>query len=79
MISRYRSWKGPGRFMHREMIITSTSSAHLRKTSLRKCLKEWNGVTTIDGGKSGRGGHVDGPSGEAKFSNDFEVHYIGSS
>ncbi|AQK51221.1 hypothetical protein ZEAMMB73_Zm00001d049733 [Zea mays] len=25
------------------MIITSTSSAHLRKTSLRKCLKEWNG------------------------------------
>ncbi|OEL35764.1 hypothetical protein BAE44_0003219 [Dichanthelium oligosanthes] len=37
------------------------------------------GVTTIAGGKSGRGGHVDGPSDEAKFSTDFEVRYIGSS
>nr|CAB3447824.1 unnamed protein product [Digitaria exilis] len=36
-------------------------------------------VTTIAGGKSGRGGHVDGPSDEAKFSTDFEVRYIGSS
>ncbi|KAL6633613.1 hypothetical protein ACP70R_026284 [Stipagrostis hirtigluma subsp. patula] len=37
------------------------------------------GVTTIAGGKSSRGGHVDGPSDEAKFSTDFEVRYIGSS
>ncbi|CAN6246236.1 unnamed protein product [Urochloa humidicola] len=37
------------------------------------------GITTIAGGKSGRGGHVDGPSDEAKFSTDFEVRYIGSS
>uniref|UniRef100_A0A5B6YFS8 NHL domain-containing protein n=1 Tax=Davidia involucrata TaxID=16924 RepID=A0A5B6YFS8_DAVIN len=38
------------------------------------------GVTTIAGGKWGRGGgHVDGPSEEAKFSNDFDVVYIGSS
>lgn len=27
----------------------------------------------------GRGGHVDGPSEDAKFSNDFDVVYIGSS
>ncbi|KAJ7943615.1 NHL domain-containing protein [Quillaja saponaria] len=39
-----------------------------------------SGVTTIAGGKLGRaGGHVDGPSEEAKFSNDFDVLYIGSS
>ncbi|KAJ9554534.1 hypothetical protein OSB04_018579 [Centaurea solstitialis] len=39
------------------------------------------GVTTIAGGsKAGRGGgHVDGPSEDAKFSNDFDVLYIGSS
>ncbi|KAG8072248.1 hypothetical protein GUJ93_ZPchr0006g45766 [Zizania palustris] len=37
------------------------------------------GVTTIAGGKSSRGGHVDGPSDDAKFSTDFEVRYIGSS
>lgn len=38
------------------------------------------GVTTIAGGKwNQRGGHVDGPSDEAKFSNDFDVVYIGSS
>jgi hypothetical protein len=38
------------------------------------------GVTTIAGGKLGRGGsHVDGPSEDAKFSNDFDVIYIGSS
>ncbi|XP_047321918.1 uncharacterized protein LOC124925847 isoform X2 [Impatiens glandulifera] len=39
-----------------------------------------SGVTTIAGGKVGRGaGHVDGPSEDAKFSNDFDVFYIGSS
>ncbi|URD94083.1 NHL repeat-containing protein [Musa troglodytarum] len=38
-----------------------------------------NGVTTIAGGKSNKGGHVDGPSEDATFSNDFEVVYIGSS
>ncbi|CAL5368111.1 unnamed protein product [Camellia sinensis] len=38
------------------------------------------GVVTIAGGKWGRGGgHVDGPSEDAKFSNDFDVAYIGSS
>lgn len=38
-------------------------------------------MTTIaGGGKVGRGGgHVDGPSEDAKFSNDFDVLYIGSS
>ncbi|XVF14128.1 hypothetical protein REPUB_Repub09cG0030600 [Reevesia pubescens] len=40
-----------------------------------------SGVTTIaGGGKWSRvGGHVDGPSEDAKFSNDFDVVYIGSS
>ncbi|KAF6157340.1 hypothetical protein GIB67_004278 [Kingdonia uniflora] len=38
------------------------------------------GVTTIAGGKWGRGGgHVDGPSEDAKFSTDFDVVYVGSS
>lgn len=37
------------------------------------------GVTTIAGGKWGRGGHVDGPSEDAKFSDDFDVVYVGSS
>lgn len=38
------------------------------------------GVTTIAGGKTGRGGsHVDGPSEDAKFSNDFDIVYVGSS
>lgn len=38
------------------------------------------GVTTIAGGKWSRGGgHADGPSEDAKFSNDFDVIYIGSS
>jgi hypothetical protein len=34
------------------------------------------GITTIAGGKSMRGGHIDGPSDDAKFSTDFEVRYI---
>ncbi|XP_057528788.1 uncharacterized protein LOC130807551 [Amaranthus tricolor] len=39
-----------------------------------------SGVTTIAGGKwNHKGGHVDGPSDEAKFSNDFDVVYVGSS
>ncbi|PKA67282.1 hypothetical protein AXF42_Ash004775 [Apostasia shenzhenica] len=37
------------------------------------------GVTTIAGGKWNKGGHMDGPSEDAKFSNDFEVVYIASS
>lgn len=38
------------------------------------------GVSTIAGGKWGRGGdHVDGPSEDAKFSSDFDVVYLGSS
>ncbi|XP_058114903.1 uncharacterized protein LOC131257945 [Magnolia sinica] len=39
-----------------------------------------SGVTTIAGGNWNKGGgHVDGPSEDAKFSNDFEVVYIASS
>ncbi|XVF60347.1 hypothetical protein PTKIN_Ptkin08bG0037800 [Pterospermum kingtungense] len=40
-----------------------------------------SGVTTIAGGGkwSRGGGHVDGPSEDAKFSNDFDVVYVGSS
>lgn len=35
---------------------------------------------TIAGGKLGRGGgHVDGPSEDAKFSDDFDLVYVGSS
>ncbi|OIT35630.1 PREDICTED: uncharacterized protein LOC109243132 [Nicotiana attenuata] len=38
------------------------------------------GVVTIAGGKSVRGGgHIDGPSEDAKFSDDFDVVYVGSS
>ncbi|MFQ6648875.1 hypothetical protein Gotur_021887 [Gossypium turneri] len=38
------------------------------------------GVTTIAGGKWNRGGrHVDGPSEDARFSDDFDVVYVGSS
>eukprot|EP01018_Ginkgo_biloba_P007215 Gb_11764 [translate_table: standard] len=36
------------------------------------------GVTTIAGGRSGRAGHVDGPSEDAKFSNDFDIVYVSS-
>ncbi|KAK7316426.1 hypothetical protein VNO77_35451 [Canavalia gladiata] len=46
--------------------------------AIRKISDE--GVTTIAGGKWGQvGGHVDGPSEDAKFSNDFDVVYVGSS
>ncbi|KAE8689320.1 putative inactive receptor kinase [Hibiscus syriacus] len=46
--------------------------------AIRKISK--SGVTTIAGGGkwSRGGGHVDGPSEDAKFSNDFDVVYIGS-
>lgn len=47
---------------------------------LRKKNNVMAGVTTIAGGKMVRGGgHVDGPSEDAKFSNDFDVVYLGSS
>lgn len=37
-------------------------------------------MTTIAGGKRGQlGGHIDGPGEDAKFSNDFDVVYVGSS
>ncbi|KAK1415725.1 hypothetical protein QVD17_31510 [Tagetes erecta] len=53
--------------------IADTANMAIRKISD-------TGVTTIaGGGKLGRGGHVDGPSEDAKFSNDFDVVYIGSS
>lgn len=39
-----------------------------------------SGVVTIAGGKVGRGGgHVDGPSEDAKLSDDFDVVYVASS
>ncbi|XP_061369765.1 uncharacterized protein LOC133312560 isoform X2 [Gastrolobium bilobum] len=45
--------------------------------AIRKISDE--GVTTIAGGKWGHvGGHVDGPSEDAKFSNDFDLIYVGS-
>ncbi|XP_006338543.1 uncharacterized protein [Solanum tuberosum] len=38
------------------------------------------GVVTIAGGKSARGGgHLDGPSEDAQFSDDFDVVFVGSS
>ncbi|CAI9111069.1 OLC1v1011204C1 [Oldenlandia corymbosa var. corymbosa] len=39
-----------------------------------------NGVVTIAGGKWSRGGgHIDGPSEDAKFSDDFDLVYVASS
>ncbi|KAK3041772.1 hypothetical protein RJ639_000288 [Escallonia herrerae] len=53
--------------------IADTANMAIRKISEA-------GVTTIAGAKWARGGgHVDGPSEDAKFSNDFDVVYIGSS
>ncbi|CAJ1931486.1 unnamed protein product [Sphenostylis stenocarpa] len=52
--------------------------ADIMNMAIRKISE--SGVTTIAGGKWSRGGgHVDGPSEEAKFSNDFDVVYVGSS
>lgn len=39
-------------------------------------LKFFSGVTTIAGGKSNTAGYRDGPSEDAKFSNDFDIVYI---
>ncbi|KAK4785702.1 hypothetical protein SAY86_002391 [Trapa natans] len=53
--------------------IADTDNMSIRKISD-------SGVTTIAGGKWGKGGgHVDGASEEAKFSKDFDVVYVGSS
>ncbi|XP_022776063.1 uncharacterized protein LOC111317852 isoform X2 [Durio zibethinus] len=52
--------------------------ADTMNTAIRKISDA--GVTTIAGGKWSRGGgHVDGPREDAKFSNDFDVVYVGSS
>lgn len=42
--------------------------------SLGRCLE--TGVTTIAGGKSNVAGFRDGPSEDAKFSNDFDLVYV---
>ncbi|XWS32788.1 hypothetical protein CRYUN_Cryun22dG0019700 [Craigia yunnanensis] len=57
----------------RNVYIADTMNMAIRKLSE-------SGVTTIaGGGKWSRGGsHVDGPSEDAKFSNDFDVVYVGS-
>ncbi|KAK9117078.1 hypothetical protein Sjap_016025 [Stephania japonica] len=53
--------------------IADTKNMAIRKVSEA-------GVTTIAGGNWGRGGgHVDGPSEDARFSTDFNVVYVGSS
>ncbi|XP_018823157.1 uncharacterized protein LOC108992893 isoform X1 [Juglans regia] len=53
--------------------IADTSNMAIRKIAD-------SGVTTIAGGAWDRGGgHVDGPSEDAKFSNDFDVIYVGAS
>jgi hypothetical protein len=39
----------------------------------------FKGITTIAGGKWSMGGHMDGPSEDAKLSNDFEVVYMSGS
>ncbi|WOK95126.1 hypothetical protein Cni_G03833 [Canna indica] len=51
--------------------------ADTKNKAIRKITE--TGVTTIAGGKLNKGAHSDGPSGDAKFSNDFEVVYISSS
>lgn len=48
--------------------------------TLKLPFRLYAGVVTIAGGKWSRGGgHVDGPSEDAKFSNDFDLVYISSS
>ncbi|KAF9606942.1 hypothetical protein IFM89_030240 [Coptis chinensis] len=51
--------------------------ADVKNMAIRKISEA--GVTTIAGGKGGRGGRIDGPSEEAKFSPDFDVVYVQSS
>ncbi|OIW19269.1 hypothetical protein TanjilG_20394 [Lupinus angustifolius] len=59
-----------------ELLILDSANSNVYRIS--SSLSLW--VTTIAGGKWSRvGGHVDGPSEEAKFSNDFDVVYVGSS
>ncbi|GAA0171339.1 hypothetical protein LIER_41138 [Lithospermum erythrorhizon] len=52
--------------------IADTKNMVIRKIS-------HDGVVTIAGGKWSRGGHVDGPSEDARFSEDFDVVFVGSS
>ncbi|CAN0925523.1 hypothetical protein LINGRAHAP2_LOCUS34808 [Linum grandiflorum] len=62
-----------------ELLILDSANNNLYK--IPSSLSMW--VTTIAGGKrtngGGGGGHVDGASEDAKFSNDFDVVYMGSS
>ncbi|XP_074592665.1 uncharacterized protein LOC141848525 isoform X2 [Curcuma longa] len=52
--------------------VADTSNLAIRKITE-------SGVTTIAGGKSNIAGYRDGPSEDAKFSNDFDVIYVGRS
>ncbi|KAG6533944.1 hypothetical protein ZIOFF_007823 [Zingiber officinale] len=49
--------------------------ADISNMAIRKIIE--SGVTTIAGGKSNIAGYRDGPSEDAKFSNDFDVIYVG--
>ncbi|XP_042461922.1 uncharacterized protein LOC122054377 isoform X2 [Zingiber officinale] len=49
--------------------------ADISNMAIRKITE--SGVTTIAGGKSNIAGYRDGPSEDAKFSNDFDVIYVG--
>ncbi|KAK4795320.1 hypothetical protein SAY86_013314 [Trapa natans] len=60
-------------------IFTSSISGESRKNPISRVEISLlgAGISTIAGGKWGRGGgHLDGPSEDAKFSNDFDVFYI---
>jgi len=53
-----------------------SSHENCEKVSVTNFWKYVLGVTTIAGGKSNVAGYRDGPSEDAKFSNDFDVVYV---
>lgn len=66
-------------FAYTKQITLNKQMKEIVNSLSKYCLHFGSGVTTIAGGKWSRGGHIDGPSEDAKFSNDFDVVYIGSS